>query len=346
MVLTRSRQSKDTKSVDDKPQEASKKVEDLVAQNTSLKTRRAKPKQTSAAASTTTAAKEEVVKQQQPVSTVQVPKPDPVKDAVVIETTGDETPKKKKKRNRKRKSAEKKQTEEISKDAPSSSVTNSTTKGEASSSSSSSGKQKSNNNASSTKETVIPTKSAKKAKIVKEDERTAVVSVDEELQKENVSASSTLDLENEQPLIEKMEVISAKEIMKLYKKESFIGEVTKHKGVSKSGRKWKTEQTSRSNGMKQDKPMKTSWKKKMSQKAETKSMKLFEAELKDAKTKENERKKQHRAKKLKLKLENERKSEVVQVIKNTSKIKRMKKKQLRTVEMRKIPNFNTAQIFA
>ena len=40
--------------------------------------------------------------------------------------------------------------------------------------------------------------------------------------------------------------------------------------------------------MKQDKPMKTSWKKKMSQKAETKSMKLFEAELKDAKTKENE----------------------------------------------------------
>ncbi|XP_071941634.1 coiled-coil domain-containing protein 86-like [Antedon mediterranea] len=116
----------------------------------------------------------------------------------------------------------------------------------------------------------------------------------------------------------------------LYKKQS----MKEPKGRPKSGRLWKTEQTKRFSGLKNDKPLRSSWRRKMKDKAEKQSIKNYEQELKQAKRDAIELKKQRREENLKRKLENERKHEVVQVITKTAKIKRMKKKHLRKIEKR------------
>ncbi|XP_070571591.1 coiled-coil domain-containing protein 86-like [Ptychodera flava] len=127
-------------------------------------------------------------------------------------------------------------------------------------------------------------------------------------------------------------VVEPSNVWQSYKQVSHSQGVPK--GRPKSGRKWKTEQTKRFSDMKQDKPFRTSWQKKMRDRAEKKAVKKYEQELKEQRQKKEEIKRKKRAEKKRKKFENERKAEIVQVIKNPAKIKRMKKKQLRSIEKR------------
>uniref|UniRef100_A0AAZ3SCJ8 Coiled-coil domain-containing protein 86 n=2 Tax=Oncorhynchus TaxID=8016 RepID=A0AAZ3SCJ8_ONCTS len=83
-----------------------------------------------------------------------------------------------------------------------------------------------------------------------------------------------------------------------------------------------------------DKPLCTSWEKKMVAKREKELVKKYSLQLKEDKAREKEEKRKRHEENLKRRAENERKGEVVQVIRNTTKIKRMKKKQLRKIEKR------------
>lgn len=120
-------------------------------------------------------------------------------------------------------------------------------------------------------------------------------------------------------------------ILKTYKSESMS---TQPKGRPKSGRTWKTEQRQRFSSLKKDKPLRTSWKWKMEEKARLKSLKAYEHELQAKRKEEHQKLWKKRMDRKKRREENARKSEVVQEIKNTAKIKRMKKKQLRQLEKR------------
>ncbi|ROL46565.1 Coiled-coil domain-containing protein 86 [Anabarilius grahami] len=129
-------------------------------------------------------------------------------------------------------------------------------------------------------------------------------------------------------------------------------------GKPKSGRVWKERKKQRFSALLRDKPLRTSWEKKMEAKREKQVVKQYHQQLKDEQAKEKEDKKKRRAETLRRRAEserkaeivqdkkkrraetlrrraeNERKAEIVQVIKNTAKIKRMKKKQLRKIEKR------------
>lgn len=69
-------------------------------------------------------------------------------------------------------------------------------------------------------------------------------------------------------------------------------------------------------------------------KEELNRMKTLTKNIVDARNEEIEKKKERRRMNLKRQEENRLKSEIVQVIKNPAKIKRMKRKHLRTVEKR------------
>ncbi|KAK3084754.1 hypothetical protein FSP39_018324 [Pinctada imbricata] len=77
------------------------------------------------------------------------------------------------------------------------------------------------------------------------------------------------------------------------------------------------------------KPLKTSWQEKMRKKAQAKSIKDFEKQLKDDRAKEKEAARLRAEEKKKRREENARKAEIVQTVKNPAKLKRMRKKQLR-----------------
>ncbi|KAK5865832.1 hypothetical protein PBY51_020071 [Eleginops maclovinus] len=105
-------------------------------------------------------------------------------------------------------------------------------------------------------------------------------------------------------------------------------------GKPASGRVWKDRNKQRFSALLRDKPLCSSWEKKMEAKREKEQVKRYSLQLKEEKLKQKEDKRKRREDNLKRRAENERKSEIVQVIKNTAKIKRMKKKQLRRIEKR------------
>ncbi|XP_058999641.1 coiled-coil domain-containing protein 86 [Mustela lutreola] len=105
-------------------------------------------------------------------------------------------------------------------------------------------------------------------------------------------------------------------------------------GKPKSGRVWKDRSKKRFSQMVQDKPLRTSWQRKMKERQERKLAKDFARHLEEEKEKRRQEKKQRRAENLKRRLENERRAEVVQVIRNPAKLKRAKKKQLRSIQKR------------
>ncbi|XP_051174411.1 coiled-coil domain-containing protein 86 [Leptopilina boulardi] len=105
------------------------------------------------------------------------------------------------------------------------------------------------------------------------------------------------------------------------------------RGKPKSGRVWK-EPRKRFSSIVKTKGIRQSFEKKQKLREDLKHIKELSRE-KVAKMKEaKELKKQRRVENLKRAEENRKKSEVVQVITNTAKIKRMKKKQLRMIEKR------------
>ncbi|KAK7087401.1 coiled-coil domain-containing protein 86-like [Littorina saxatilis] len=106
------------------------------------------------------------------------------------------------------------------------------------------------------------------------------------------------------------------------------------RGKPKSGRVWKKLKTTRFSDNTRVKSQKTSWAVKMKRKEEDKAAKAIQQRLIDEKKAKKEALKMRREQNAKNRLENERKSEIVQPIKNTRKIKKMKKKTLRKIEKR------------
>lgn len=106
------------------------------------------------------------------------------------------------------------------------------------------------------------------------------------------------------------------------------------KGKPKSGRVWKDRSKKRFSQMVQDKPLRTSWQRKMKERQERKLAKDFARHLEEEKQRRRQEKKERRAENLRRRLENERKAEIVQVIRNPAKLKKAKKKQLRSIQKR------------
>uniref|UniRef100_A0A5S6QXA3 Coiled-coil domain-containing protein 86 n=1 Tax=Trichuris muris TaxID=70415 RepID=A0A5S6QXA3_TRIMR len=99
------------------------------------------------------------------------------------------------------------------------------------------------------------------------------------------------------------------------------------RGVPKSGRTWKTCQSKAT----KHKAVRSSWRKKISVRDATAKVKEMERRILDDRAKMIEEKKRKLKEREERRLANERKAEVVQVIKNSAKLKRMKKKQLRMI---------------
>ncbi|KAL1501503.1 hypothetical protein ABEB36_006813 [Hypothenemus hampei] len=105
------------------------------------------------------------------------------------------------------------------------------------------------------------------------------------------------------------------------------------KGKPKSGRFWKSEKTKFSSIIK-TKGLKSSFEKKQALREKLLRVKEASRERIAQKKQEVEERKQRRRENLKRQEENRQKAEIVQVITNTKKLKRMKKKQLRYIEKR------------
>lgn len=106
------------------------------------------------------------------------------------------------------------------------------------------------------------------------------------------------------------------------------------RGVLKSGRWWKGTRNARHSAIIKVKPLKTSWEKKMADKAKLQQAKLLQQEIRERKQQEKQERIERKKEQEKRRLENERKGEVVQIIKNTAKLRKTKKKQLRRIVKR------------
>ncbi|XP_056634545.1 coiled-coil domain-containing protein 86 isoform X1 [Diorhabda sublineata] len=105
------------------------------------------------------------------------------------------------------------------------------------------------------------------------------------------------------------------------------------RGKPKSGRIWKSERKKFSSVIK-TRGIKSSFEKKQELRQKLKQIKELSNAIKAEKEEEKEKKKERRRANLKRQEENRLKSEVVQVITNTKKLKKAKKKHLRNIEKR------------
>ncbi|XP_033210905.1 coiled-coil domain-containing protein 86 [Belonocnema kinseyi] len=128
-------------------------------------------------------------------------------------------------------------------------------------------------------------------------------------------------------------VQNIKTLEKKSKKKAKNDQIVIPRGKPKSGRIWK-EQKTRFSSIVKTRGIRQSFEQKQKLREHLKHIKEISREKKAKMKEEKELKKQRRIEKLKREEENRKKSEVVQVITNTAKIKRMKKKQLRMVEKR------------
>ncbi|CAL8142984.1 unnamed protein product [Orchesella dallaii] len=110
-----------------------------------------------------------------------------------------------------------------------------------------------------------------------------------------------------------------------------LSSVKAPKGKSKSGRVWKSEKQRASTVRKHKRD---TFQKKQELRELKKSVKEQSRAIVEQKKTEQQQKRDREAENKRRKEENAKKSEIVQVIRNTSKLKRMKKKQLRQVETR------------
>ncbi|XP_071448858.1 coiled-coil domain-containing protein 86 [Hetaerina americana] len=125
----------------------------------------------------------------------------------------------------------------------------------------------------------------------------------------------------------------AEEIMDSESNEQSKTKVSIPKGLPKSGKFWKTSRKKASSLVK-SRGIRDSWEKKEKIRQDLKRVKEKSRALKQQRIDDKEAKKERRRENLKRQEENRKKSEIVQVIKNPNKIKRMKKKQLRMIEKR------------
>ncbi|CAG9531308.1 unnamed protein product [Cercopithifilaria johnstoni] len=102
----------------------------------------------------------------------------------------------------------------------------------------------------------------------------------------------------------------------------------------KSGRWWKSIRKERSFSIVKVKPLKSSWERKMRAKAELENVKKIQQKIRDELAAKKAAKVEARKEHERRQKENERKAEIVQVIKNTRKLNKTKKKQLRRIEKR------------
>ncbi|XP_059608497.1 coiled-coil domain-containing protein 86 [Phlebotomus argentipes] len=104
------------------------------------------------------------------------------------------------------------------------------------------------------------------------------------------------------------------------------------RGIPKSGRVWKTPKQKFSTIKKS--LHRQTFQKKEQFREEMQKVKELSKSIKMQKQAEKEQLKERREANEKRKLENQRKSEIVQIIKNPAKLKRIRKKQLRSIEKR------------
>ncbi|MFH4981327.1 hypothetical protein AB6A40_008036 [Gnathostoma spinigerum] len=103
------------------------------------------------------------------------------------------------------------------------------------------------------------------------------------------------------------------------------------RGLSKSGRWWKNPRVERHSKIAKDKPLKSSWEKKMKEKQNHSNIKKMQQEIREKLAAEKAAKIEARKEHERRREENAKKAEIVQVIRNTNKLKRAKKKQLRMI---------------
>lgn len=119
----------------------------------------------------------------------------------------------------------------------------------------------------------------------------------------------------------------------IYRKSSKDNPSLVPRGKPKSGKIWKSERKKFSSIIK-TKGIRNSLERKQALREKLKNIKEMSNSIKAAKKEESELKKQRRRDNLKKQEENRLKSEVVQVITNTKKLKKIKKKHLRSIEKR------------